>query len=205
MTAPSRAIYAVILAAGASSRMGRPKALLPFGELTALELIVRSCVRAGAAGAVVVGGCEPGPVREAADRAGARFILNSSWERGQTSSLLAGLAALPAEADGFLLCPVDCPLALPATIARLLAAPAAAAVAVPLHGGRRGHPALFRRATFAEFLALGEDDPAFTVVRRDPSRVLEIEVEDAGTTLPLDTPEDYRTALERFARRPRSD
>lgn len=191
-------VHLIVLAAGASTRMGRSKALLPFGDLTALERVVRCGAQAGAGSSIVVGGHDAEAIRAVAGLAGARFVVNPRWERGQTSSLLAGFAELPPDAAGFLLFPVDCPLVRPETVARILAAPSAAAIAVPRYGGRRGHPALFRRATFAEFHALGDDEPAHAVLRRDPARVTDVEVDDPGVALPLDTPADYERALETF-------
>jgi molybdenum cofactor cytidylyltransferase len=191
-------IVPLVLAAGDSLRMQRPKALLDFGGRTAIELVLGASREAGLAPAVVVLGRDAEAIRPRLP-AGTRVVVNPDPGRGRTSSIRAGLEAIEAAgapADAFLLHPVDSPLVEAQTIARLVAESRdGAAIAVPVYEGRRGHPALFRRAVFAEFLALGDDEPAHRVVRRDPDRVREVPVEDEAVVRRLDTPEEYQAAL----------
>lgn len=156
----------LVLAAGASSRMGCPKAALRYGDESALERILRVCAEAGLGEARVVVGAHVEATRAAAAGRSARFLDNPRWEEGRTSSLQRGLTELSGEAA--LLWPVDACLATPATVAALLEAAQSAPAAqawVPSHAGRRGHPVLLSAAVFARFLALGPDQPARGVIR----------------------------------------
>lgn len=185
----------VILAAGESIRMGAPKALLDFDGRSGLELILETCGRTRAAEPIVVLGAAADRIRPVVP-AGVTVTVNSGYRTGRTSSLKTGLRILPPDADAFLLFPVDLPLVRPDTVDRILAAPGV--IAVPVHGGRRGHPARFDRDLVAEFLALADDEPAYRVVRSDPDRVVEIDVDDPAVVRKMNTPEEYLDGLRFF-------
>ncbi|MBI2839492.1 MAG: nucleotidyltransferase family protein [Acidobacteria bacterium] len=182
----------IILAAGESRRMGTPKALLDFGGRTCLDLVIESCMLSGAGAPIVVLGHEAATIRRTIP-ADVGVVINLDYERGQTSSLKAGLTAIPSDSDGILLFPVDCPLVRPETI-RLLAL-TSRPIAVPVYGGRRGHPARFSSATLHELRALHDSQPAHVIVHRDPLRVEEVMVDDPGVVTRLNTPEQYVAAL----------
>ncbi|MCO5170840.1 MAG: NTP transferase domain-containing protein [Planctomycetes bacterium] len=189
-----RDVAPLVLAAGAGTRMGRPKASLPFGDTTALGLILDACAAAGLAPAVVVSGAAPEAVRDAERRG--RVVHNPRWAEGRTTSLQAGLRALPAEAAAFLLWPVDVCLPGAAVVRALLAARDAAPgrlAWVPSRDHRRGHPALFARGVAARFLVLGPDDPARDVVRALAAEgALEhVPVDDPFVLRDMDTPADH--------------
>lgn len=188
---------AIVLAAGAGRRMGGAKALLELGGETALQ----RCLRA-----LREGGCDElrvvlGPASESARAAlpgDVDVVSNPQPETGQTGSLKRALARGAGRGDVFLLHTVDHPLAQAADVRALLDAAAHRApgqrIVLPLVGGRRGHPALFDTALAAEFLALGDDEPAHRVPRRDPSRVLELPLANEWLVRDLDTPEDLAAA-----------
>lgn len=190
----------IILAAGMSRRMGTPKALLDFDGLTALELVIETCTLSGAGAPIVVLGHDAATIRRTIP-AEVRVVVNLDYERGQTSSLKAGLTALAPDVDGILLFPVDCPLVGPETIHLLSAA--SRPIAVPIYGGRRGHPARFSASILDEFRALEDSRPAHEVVRREPDRVEEVMVDDPGVVMRLNTPEDYTAALAAWRTRDR--
>lgn len=204
----SARVVPVVLAAGASSRMGRPKAGLELAGRTALRRILDACAEAGLGSPIVVAGADVAAVRAAA--AGARatplVVTNEEWARGRSTSLRAGLAALPALAEAFLLWPVDVPLPGADVVRSLLDAQAkdpSREAFVPSHAGRRGHPALFLRSLVPAFLALGEDAPARDVVRAAAARgaVAHVVVLDDAVLGDLDTPEDYERAAREAERR----
>lgn len=182
----------LVLAAGASTRMGEAKALLKFGGRSALAHIVATSAAAGLAPPVVVIGYHADVVRAEAEELGCRVAVNPRPERGQTSSLQAGVATLLPTALGFLLWPVDVPLVLRATLAAIVGASREADVIVPRHGGRRGHPALFARSLTQRFLELAPDEPANTVARRSDVTVREVDVSDPHVLDRINTPEDYQ-------------
>lgn len=201
------AVAPLVLAAGASTRMGRPKAALPFGDTTALGLVLRACADAGLGRALVVAGAAPDEVR-AAVPAGAvvQLVLNPRWAAGRTTSIQAGLAALPADALAFLLWPVDVCLPGADVVRALLAARArepARLAWIPSHTGRRGHPALFSRAVAPRLLALGPDEPARDVVRAlaDEGQVCHVEVDDPFVLRDMDTPEEHASFVREWERR----
>lgn len=192
-------VVAVVLAAGASSRMGRPKALLDFDGLPAVALVLRTCAEAGAAAAVVVTAPAGDGVRAAC--AGASLPVHSAInprpERGMLSSLQEGLRALPACA-AFLLFPVDFPVVPAAEVKRLVAHVGAGRIVVPSFGGRRGHPALVDATLVPEFLALGDDQTARAVMSAHAAETVYLEAADDRVLLDMDTPADYARCLERF-------
>jgi molybdenum cofactor cytidylyltransferase len=191
-------VRALVLAAGASSRMGRCKAALELSNPpdTFLSRIIRTCLAAGLPEIVVVTGADPDGVRQAwreRDRR-VRFVHNAQWQRGQLSSLLAGLddpAIAPLEAIVVEL--VDAPLASTDTLRTLLGAwrHTRAPIVRPARGGEHGHPVLFDQALFDE---LRRADPAVgakSVVRAHEPDILNVPIDDPGAYVDIDTPERY--------------
>src|SRR6185436_6314656 len=100
---------AIVLAAGASSRMGQPKALLPVGGRPAVEVVCATLRDGGADEIVVVVGKHAAEIRAGADLRNVRVVDNARWESGRTSSVQAGLAAISPAAEWTLLALVDMP------------------------------------------------------------------------------------------------
>lgn len=193
-----RTIAAVLLAAGASSRMGSPKALLEFQGETLLDRQIGLyaercrpvvCVLGFDAGRVAAG------LRRAED---AVLVLNPRPERGQLSSLQCGLRALP-PCDALFFLPVDSPGVRPGTLEKLLAAWSEAAKApafvIPQCRGRHGHPVLMSGAQIPAMLALPEGAPARDLVHARKAETLYVEVDDARIRIDLDTPADFEALL----------
>lgn len=189
----------IVLAAGAGRRLGGPKALLELAGATALERCVAALREGGVERVRVVVGARAEEVRARHAELAVEVVVNAAWERGQTSSIRAGLRALPDDAEAFALHTVDHPLVRAEHVARLLRAwrgrPAGCAVVAPSVDGRRGHPTLFARELAAEFLALDDEAPGHTVVRADPGRVHHVELDAPWLVRDLDTPEDLAAAL----------
>jgi CTP:molybdopterin cytidylyltransferase MocA len=186
-------IAGVILAAGASSRMGQPKALLEYkGEAFVRRLagmLNEVCGRV-----VVVLGYEAERVRTAAPE-GAEITLNPAPELGMLSSLQCGLRAVEG-ADAVLFLPVDYGSVRGDTLAKVAAAAGTADIVVPVFEGRHGHPVCISRAIAAELLALPATAQAREVIRRHRAATRYITVDDLGVVNDVDTPEDYRVLLE---------
>lgn len=182
---------AIILAAGASSRMGQPKALLEYRGETFLDRLI-GLFEARCSTVVVVLGYHAEAIRKGVRRV-ARFVVNPYPERGMLSSLQTGLAALPAECESFFFTPVDYPAISAATVARL--AESQAAVAIPRFAGKRGHPVLCRRELATEFLACA--DKASDVIHAHIAETEYIEVDDAGILTDVDDAEAYARLLAR--------
>lgn len=205
-------VAAVVLAAGLSTRMGgRPKGLLPYDDRdTFVTRIIRTFNEAGVGDVVVVVGHEGARVGESVRRSGlsARVVTNPDYERGQFTSVLAGLEAVSRPGvGGFLLALVDAPLFSAETVRQVVArfeqtgSPVVRAVRGPEHG----HPVLIARALFD---ALRQADPALgakPIVRGHVSQAGDVEVDDAGAFIDIDTPEDYERFIRSRARRPDPD
>jgi molybdenum cofactor cytidylyltransferase len=191
-------IAGIILAAGASSRMGTPKALLDYQGETFLGRLIRM-LGVVCDPVIVVLGYHAGEIRAGATRGLARFVVNPDPSRGQLSSLKTGLAEVPSTAEGFLFVPVDCPAAEPETIQRIVDAFHSAdkpLLVIPSHEGRRGHPVCARRELMAEFLALPAEGQAKEVVHRHADRTHYLDTHDAGVLSDIDDPEAYRILQE---------
>ena len=191
-------IPAIVLAAGASSRMGSPKALLRTGDRTFVRAILDTLRSSGIADAVViVRSGQPEVIAEIEAAGFGRPVLNPRPDDGQLSSLLAGLDAVDRDGiEGVLVTLVDVPLigadAVRTLIARARASDAAILRAV--HAGRHGHPVLFKKKVFD---ALRQADPAVgakAVIRDWPPE--DVEAGDPGVVEDVDTPADYTRVVE---------
>ena len=185
---------ALILAAGASSRMGRTKALLPLpGGQTFLSRLDSTLRAAGIDEIVAVIAHDADAIEAAAStaRLRLRFVRNPDPSRGQLSSLLAGLDAL---SDGpILVTPVDLPLVTPATVRLVVDAWRAtrAAIVRPQRNGRHGHPVIFASAILQELRGTDLADGARPVIQAHRSEIVNVPVDDEGAFEDIDTPEDY--------------
>jgi len=193
-------VAGLILAAGRSTRMGRPKALLTqvFTRRTFVAHLISASHEARLTTVFVIGQAANVELAAEVDRVGATLLVNDTPERGQLSSILVGLdAAERLDASAILVMPVDVPLVSSTVIAQIVAAAnrSDARIVRATHAGRHGHPVLFKRSVFDEVRSADPSIGARAVVRVDPARVLDVEVNDPGVTLDIDTPEDYRRAF----------
>ena len=197
-------IAAIVLAAGESTRMGRPKPLCPFGGRPALELVLDACDQSGLQRIVVLG-CAAAEIRKNVKFGGAVLVENLAFEKGQTSSLQAGLRALPREAEAFLLFPADHPLITSSEIDPIVAEyrrrRQERQIFVPSYNLKRGHPVLFDVSMREELLGLPADTPARKVLDLHPGRIAYVEIPTAAILMDMDTPEDYARCLEEWERR----
>lgn len=199
-------VRAVVLAGGASSRIGRPKAALRIGDRgdTFLRRLVRTLLAAGLPEIVVVTGCASDVTRAAAGlvRRSVRFAHNDGWSTGQLSSLLKGLEERHGDVvEAALVTLVDAPFASAATVARVLDTwrRTGALIVRPARGGVHGHPVVFDRALFAELRAADPGVGAKAVVRAHERDILNVDVDDPGAFVDVDTEEAYRNALREFS------
>lgn len=197
-------IVAIVLAAGESRRMGRPKALLPIGGISFIQRIV-SALRATKVGKIVVVlGHNANEIKEKIDPLPVTVVINRDFAKGQLSSLIAGLRSLQAEidrgeVDGILVHLVDHPFLNPTLVDHMIDRfyESKKLIVVPRCKGRRGHPVIFSSRLFSELLSTPLDQGAKAVVHAHRRETLEIETDDMGVTLDIDTPEDYRHHVER--------
>lgn len=189
-------VVALVTAAGASSRMGTPKALLDWGGQPLVAHQAEAL--AGFAEVVVVLGAAREAIRAAAPLTSpARYVDNPAWAEGRSTSVEAGARALGAAARAVLVVAVDQPLEA-AVVDALLAAfdPEAHAVAQPVRGGRRGHPLLLAASALPALRRASERPEGLRDVVRDlRARAIEVEVASDGVHHDLNTPERYAAAV----------
>lgn len=184
----------LILAAGASRRMGSPKALLEVEGRTFLDRLI-ALLAAHCEPVIVVLGHDAGRIRRGSKLiAQARVVVNPEPDRGQLSSLQCGLR----EASGcgaVMYTPVDLPLVRPSTVAALIAAAGdwtVHRIVAPEYRGCHGHPVCISRELIPEFLALPEDSTARDVIHRWRHLTVYVPVDDAGVTRDIDDPDAYQ-------------
>jgi len=200
---PHPRIAAVILAAGQSRRMGRPKSLLPLGGKPVLAHVIDTVLAAELISPViVVTGHEPVRLEPVlADYPAIERVQNEQHERGgMLSSVQAGLAAVDGRADAVFLVLGDQPLVRPATLRTMISAYRARRprVIVPAYAEKRGHPILLCARGVNQILALpaGATLQSYTSSRIEHR--LELSVDDAGVVCDLDTPADYAAVVAQF-------
>jgi putative nucleotidyltransferase with HDIG domain len=191
---------AVILAAGLASRMGRLKPILPLGETTVLERVIRLHQEAGAAHVIVVLGWQAERLQPLVERRQARPVVNARFREGMFTSVAAGLKALPRETTSFFVHPTDIPLVRPFTLRRLTAAGRRRPESVihPCFCGRRGHPPLVPGRLIETIAADGGEGGLKAVLGRIGAEVCEVEVADEHVLFDVDQPQDYATLQSRW-------
>ena len=194
-------IPAIVLAAGTSTRMGRPKALLPVTDTdTFVNRIVRTFLDAGVDDVVVVLGHEADSVAASLLESGlpVRLVINEAYATGQFSSVLRGLNAIdrPGVA-AMLMTLVDVPLVSPSTVRAVVERYKAthAPIVRPVRGNEHGHPVLVDRSLFALLRAADPSTGAKPIIRGHVSPAGDVVVEDAGAFLDIDTPDEYQRAI----------
>ncbi len=189
-------IVAVVLSAGESSRMGRPKALLPIDGQTFIERIVSALKQSSVSKVIVILGHNAEDMRRRIEHLPVEILVNSDYMRGQLSSLQVAVRRLESEADceGMLVHLVDHPYIDPILVDEMIRRfyESQKLIVVPRREGRRGHPVIFSRALFAELLAAPMDQGAKAVVNAHRDDTLEIETDQEGITVDIDTPELFR-------------
>jgi molybdenum cofactor cytidylyltransferase len=194
-------IPAIVLAAGRSSRMGRAKATLPAGDgHTFLTRIVQTFLDAGVDDVIVVVGHDAAPIASRFSESGlpARFVVNREYDKGQLSSLVAGLDVVDRPGvTAALVTLVDVPLVSATTVRAVVEAyrRTRAPIVRPTSGDRHGHPLLIDRVLFAALRAADPSAGAKPIVRAHASAAGDITIDDEGAFTDIDTEEDYRRTI----------
>jgi len=191
--ATGKTIAALVLAAGRSTRMGGPNKLTAeIGGKPLVRIAVEEALASRAAPVIVVTGHQREQVEAALSGLDVQFVHNRDYADGLGTSLKAGIAAVPAEADGVVVCLGDMPQVTSALIDRLIAAYDAekgALVVAPTRNGQRGNPVLWARRFFPDLMAISGDVGARHVIASYGEAVVEVPVQEEGAFLDVDTPE----------------
>lgn len=186
-------VGAIVLAAGASSRMGRPKALLPYNGRLFIDLILENLSAAGCAPVIPVLGNN---AQKILDRSLAKrypHVLNPHPEAGMLSSVKQGIKRIPAECSSVVVALTDHPFVTRATYSQLikLAATQPERIIIPAYRGRHGHPVCVGRFLFEDILNTPDTSSLRAVFQTHKEKILYLDVNDAGIVCDVDTPEEY--------------
>ena len=192
MPSRSDAACGLVLGAGGSRRLGRPKQLLAYRGGTLLGHVVGVARDCGFAQTIVAVGGAADEVRDAVDLGGVDVVVNDAYSEGCSSSIAAALGTVDPRCDVLVLMLGDQPGVTAGTVGNLLAGRGDADLAVCRYDDGRGHPIAFSRRVFGELANLHGDKGVWRMLdRADP-----VEVGVAGPVpLDVDTPEDYEAVL----------
>ena len=193
MRRPER-VAGLVLAAGGSSRLGRPKQLLPYRGATLLDAVLRTARACGFDQLLVALGRAQRDVRTSVDLTGAEVVVNEEYRTGCSSSIAAALSAVDPHVDLLVLLLGDQPGVSEGTVRALVAGRGDAVLAVCRYDDGRGHPFAFARPVFAELEQLHGDKGVWKLLDRRASDVVEVPV-PGRVPLDVDTWEDYEAVL----------
>jgi CTP:molybdopterin cytidylyltransferase MocA len=191
-------ISAIILAAGMSTRMGAFKPLMPIGNTTAIENIIRVFRLAGIGDISIVTGFRAKDVSSALKHRDVRLVLNESYADGMLSSIKTGIKNLQSGCKAFFILPTDIPLVRLATVNDLSAACRPGHIYYPTFHERRGHPPLISIYFSRNILNFSGKGGLQAFLARNKYSAVDVAVADPGILLDMDTKPDYRRILARY-------
>jgi molybdenum cofactor cytidylyltransferase len=189
-----RFVSGLVLAAGGSLRLGRPKRLLAFGGTTLLDTVLATARACPFDQRAVALGGSAGDVRAAVDLTGFDVVVNESFEEGCSSSIAAALEVVDPACDVLVLMLGDQPGVTPETVRALLRGRGDAPIAVCAYSDGRGHPFAFARSVFGELSGLHGDKALWKLLEQRAGDVMEVPVE-GPVPRDVDTWKDYDAVL----------
>lgn len=190
--------WAIILAAGSSRRMGSQKLLMPYGDGTIIEKVVDHVLGSQLDQIVVVLGADHDKVRKVLGDRPVKYCHNKDHDQGMFSSVVCGLRSVPAEAEAVLIYLGDQPGIPPSVTDTVIEAynEELYGIVIPVHSHRRGHPLLVDMKYRREIEKLDLEQGLRALRHHFPQDVLEVEVDEPGILVDIDTPEDYKKATQ---------
>ena len=187
-------IWAILLAAGESKRMGTAKQLLPFGRSTVIETVLQNILASAADRTLVVLGAARERIEPLIKDRPVSVTVNPDYRRGMLSSVQWGIRFLPADARAALICLGDQPWISPETIDRVIQAyrTSGRGLVHPIHGEAGGHPLLIDLKYRQEIGALNPEVGLKELLSRHPEDVSRVENPDEGVLRDMDTPSQYK-------------
>lgn len=187
---PAQSLFAIVLAAGASTRFGSPKQLVRIAGRPLLHTAVTRASEVVGSALIVVLGSGAAELGALLKHSPGAIVVNQDWREGLGSSIRAGVARLPATCSGVLLLLADQPQVTADDLKRLAGTwrRQPLLIAAALYGGACGVPAIFPRSLFKELAQLRGDQGARLLLRRNLDRLVRVPM--PGAELDIDTPED---------------
>jgi molybdenum cofactor cytidylyltransferase len=191
-------VHVLVLAAGASTRLGQPKQLVQVGGRPALHIALSNAVAVAGNAVTVVTGANASQLTYLLAHSPASSVVNRQWEEGIASSLRCGLAVVPASADAVMVVLGDQVCVTSDDLKRLVAAwnRQENDIAAATYERHVGVPAIFPRWCFSELAALRGDEGARRILQRNSDRVVHVPMSNAG--FDLDTPEDLAALTQKI-------
>lgn len=188
--------WAIILAAGSSRRMGTQKMLLPFGESTIIETVINNVLNSMIDNVMVVLGADHHEIRSAIDHLPVQFFHNEQHDTGMLSSVMCGFRSLPEDANAALIFLGDQPGISPDVTNTILEAynEDLLGIVIPVYNRHRGHPLLVDLKYRRDIEKLDLEQGLRSLMHLFPEDVLEVEVDEPGILVDIDTREDYTKA-----------
>ncbi len=188
-------ISATIMAAGKSSRMaGENKLLLRYGQSSIIRSVCETVIASRFDPVLVITGFENEKIEEELSELKIQLIYNPDWEKGMATSINTGIAALPKNIDGNLICLGDMPLVGGTILEKLKGAfnsNSGKRIIYPLYKDHQGNPVIFPRKYFDKILSSTGDRGCKKILKQYPGNAIGIQVDSQEVVLDCDTPEDY--------------
>ena len=190
-------LSAILLAAGESKRMGKPKQLLPFGQSTLLEQAIDNLLNSAVDEIIVVLGYKVEEVKKTIAVKPVKMVVNPNYRQGISTSIMAGLSLVKSQAQAVMLDLGDQPSVDSQTINRLIEEfyNHDRGIAIPTYRGMRGHPIIFAIKYKPKLLGLRGDIGGREIIKHHPDDVLEVAIDSASVISDIDTREDYPSQL----------
>jgi len=190
-------LSAILLAAGESKRMGKPKQLMPFGQSTLLEQAIDNLMNSAVDEIIVVLGYKAEEMIKTIAAKPVKIVVNPNYRQGMSTSIIAGLSLVDSQAQTVMLALGDQPSVDSQTINRLIEEfyRHDKGIAIPTYRGMRGHPIIFAIKYKQELLELRGDIGGREIIRHHPDDVLEVAVDSASVASDIDTKSDYQSQL----------
>jgi molybdenum cofactor cytidylyltransferase len=186
-------ISAILLAAGESNRMGQPKQLMPFDQITIVERTIDNLLNSAVSETILVLGYKDEEIRKTIAGKPIKIAINPDYQQGMSTSIIAGLKQVDKKAQAVIIALGDQPFVNSQTITSLVEAFIAnnRGILIPVYQGRRGNPIIFAIKYKSELLNLKGDVGGREIIKRHPDDVLEVAVNCEGVLLDIDTMENY--------------
>lgn len=190
-------IYAMILAAGESKRMGKPKLMLPFGETTILGAVINNVLSSKADKILVVLGSDTEKIRKKIENLSLEITTNPGYQKGMLSSVQWGFKNLPENAKAALVCLGDQPGISTVVINKVIDVykRTRKGIVIPVYKKNRGHPVLIDIKYRKDVKNLNPDIGLRELVYNHPEDTVEVKVEAPSILHDIDDPDDYRKEL----------
>jgi len=190
-------VSAIVLAAGESRRMGRPKQLLRLGERTLLDLALDNVRKSSVDEIILVLGSSAAEIQQQVSTQGIKIVVNSAYKEGMASSLRAGIGALEPQAHAALIVLADQPCIRHTTLNRLIEHHRSTRpqIVIPTYKGFRGNPVLLDCSVFSEVMEIRGDIGCRAIFGSHTENISKLEVDDPGILLDVDTSKDFESFL----------